>query len=289
MDLLLASTSSVIPFLLYNAEVFVGINSKVMKMLDKVSLRYLRMVLAVGSGCPIPIMFTETNTLLMSNRIWLRKLLFLRHVLTLPVGTLARDIADKQRQHNLGLFRECEPLLRDMGIQNIEDHSKYIWKKITKNFIFKKNRNDLIIMIEKKKYSKIDIEAIRNQPIQISEYFKTLSVDDSRLKFKLMSRMTPSVASNFSSSKKFRDRGLLCVGCAPPSPPHTTPGAVTDSGPQPQPANQETGSRDTENLIKMCLAYSDLRKFKSLDDAGDKEIVDFFRSVIERRAHQENS
>ena len=56
----------IIPFLLHNAETFVGISSKALKLLDKVSLRYLRLVLSVGTGCPIPILYTETNTLLMS-------------------------------------------------------------------------------------------------------------------------------------------------------------------------------------------------------------------------------
>ena len=277
----------IIPFLLHNAETFVGISSKALKLLDKVSLRYLRLVLSVGTGCPIPILFTETNTLLMSNRIWLSKLRFIRHVLTLPVGSLARDIAEKQIVHRIGLIQEVEPLLIEMGISeinSIQHYSKYQWRNMTRKFIFNKNHSDLVSMCEKKNYSKINTEAIRNKPIKVSEYFRDLSVDDSRLKFKLLSRMTPSVASNWSSSKKFRERGLLCVGCSPPS----SVTAVTGSETQAQPPTTGTGSRDSESHIEICDAYSDLRNFKSLQGAGDKVILDFFRKVIERRAQQEN-
>ena len=107
---------AVVPMLLSNAECFEKINSRTLKMLDRLQLRYLRLVLAVGTSCPIVMLLTQTASLLFSNRIWLRKCLFLFHVYSLPVGTLARDTFDIQRRLNIGLYKECEPILREFGL-----------------------------------------------------------------------------------------------------------------------------------------------------------------------------
>ena len=103
-----------------------------------------------------------------------------------------------------------------------EQYSKYTFKKELKKKIIERNRSNMISMCEKKKYSKVDLESIKNAPFQVSNYFKELNVDDSRLRFKVLSRMTPSVASNYS--RKFREKGLLCVGCV--SPPLLPPPSV---------------------------------------------------------------
>ena len=279
---------AVVPMLLYNSECFVKMNSRTLKMLERLQLKYLRLVFAVGTGCPIVMLLTQTASLFFSNRIWLRKCLFLFHVSSLPVGTLARDIFDKQRELNIVLYKECEPLLEEFGMLNFEQYSKYTWKKELKRKILLRNHQDIIAMCERENYSKVNIDTIRDAPFKVSDYFMTLNVDDSRLRFKTLSRMTPSVASNHSSSRKFREKGLLCVGCAPLSlPPSLPPGTSSDPDRQTGTERHRQGTRDTEeHIMYECSAYADLRNFESLRGAGDKQIVDFFKSVIQRRAEQ---
>ena len=97
--------------------------------------------------------------------------------------------------------------------------------------------------------------------------------------------MTPTVASSYPS--KFRKQGLLCVGCAPPLPPADSPPAASGSDSQAERQGNSRGTRDSEqHILEECWAYSDLRDFKSLRDAGDKRIVDYFRAVIQRRTEQ---
>ena len=69
-------------------------------------LKYLRLSLAVSRSCPIPMLYHQTGTLMMSNRILQRKLLILHHVATLPVSTLARDFYDTQKENNISWFGE---------------------------------------------------------------------------------------------------------------------------------------------------------------------------------------
>ena len=81
-----------------------------------------------------------------------------------------------------------------------------------------------------------------------------------------------------------------CVSPPPPPPPSglaATHSAASVTESEPGQETDRQGHRDTEeHILHECWAYSDLRNFESLKDAGDKRIVDFFRSVIERRAKQ---
>ena len=58
---------AVIPCLLHSSETWTNITRKSIKLLNKIQASYLRLVLAVGQGCPIITMYSETATLLMSN------------------------------------------------------------------------------------------------------------------------------------------------------------------------------------------------------------------------------
>ena len=83
--------TTVVPMLLTNAETFISMSSKTLKELDKAQLRFLRLVLAIGTGCPIPFLYAFTGTKLMFWRVLERKLLFVWHVANLGSDTLARE------------------------------------------------------------------------------------------------------------------------------------------------------------------------------------------------------
>ena len=73
---------AVIPMLLNNAETWQDISAKKLATLEKLQLKFLRCLLGVGTGCPIPLLYSETGVLLMEHRILQRKLMFI-HVLNL--------------------------------------------------------------------------------------------------------------------------------------------------------------------------------------------------------------
>ena len=100
---------AVLPLLMNNSGCWMEV---LKKSIEELQLMFLRCLLAVGSGCPIPILYSETGSLKMEFRILERKLLFLHHVATLPDTSLAKEIYNVQTQLNLpGLTQECHEFL----------------------------------------------------------------------------------------------------------------------------------------------------------------------------------
>ena len=127
-----------------------------------------------------------------------------------------------------------------------------------------------------KRYKKIAPNYIPPGPIVLKPYFKELRISESRLRFKIAAKMTQRVASNFKNDAKFRQAGWLCVGCPPLILPAASP---TQLLPPSLP------HIDTEEHIILCDGYSDLRE--GLDLQTDRDLVTYFRQVIERRLSNE--
>ena len=79
---------AVLPMLLYNAECWFEISPKTLDDLESIQKRFLKHLLAVGSGCPIPSLYWETGTLGIKWRILMKKLLFYHHIKCLPDSSL---------------------------------------------------------------------------------------------------------------------------------------------------------------------------------------------------------
>ena len=83
----------VIPYMLYNSEVWNNIPKEAIKLLNEFQLKFLRIILKTPQTTPIPSLLWETGTLDMVNRINQRKLNFYHHVLNLHENSLARKFA----------------------------------------------------------------------------------------------------------------------------------------------------------------------------------------------------
>ena len=92
--------------------------------------------------------------------------------------------------------------------------------------------------------------------------------------------MTPTMASNFKNDEKFRQAGWQCVGCSPV----TEPAASGTQSPTPPPGLRKIDSQ--EHLI-ICSSYADLRE--GLDLETDRDLVTYFKLVIERRLRNEDN
>ena len=175
-------------------------------LLDKCQLRFLRVTLAVGTGCPIPQLYAQTGTMMMANRILLRKLLFLWHVANLGSDTLARQTYERevrQDTNTLSLVSECKPYLAQFGITDLRNYSKYQFRRLIKSQIFQKNKREIIQMSER--YKKIDTEQLAIESFEMQPYFKTLNLAQSRLKFKLVSKICPTIASYSTGTQNLRE------------------------------------------------------------------------------------
>jgi len=115
-------------------------SNSTLQQLESLQLQFYRVLLSVGSGCPIPTLYWDTGALLMKYRILKRKLSLLHHIATLPSNTLANEIYLVQSQLQLpGLQEECKEFLIYSGVLDIRKFSKKQWKTFIGRKISEKN------------------------------------------------------------------------------------------------------------------------------------------------------
>ena len=131
------------------------------------------------------------------------------------------------------------------------------------------------------KYKKIDYDSFSKDDFKLKDYIKELPVDSARMKFKIVSHMTP-LAMNQKSVKKYRERGWVCLGCRSLSVGGGDGGDEGEEGNIPDLGEGEGAPLETDDhVINHCLAYADLRAGKQL--LRDRDIVEFYAQVLERR------
>ena len=208
---------AVIPTLLNNAECWYDVSKSTVDELELLQTRFLKHLLAVGSGCPAPILMSETGTVLMELRILQKKLLFLHHLETLPSSALAKEVLELQRMFNWpGLIQECQPFLNKFHIQKVCQYSPYQWKRLVKTNILKLNKILIIERAEKQKYKKVNLDRLKEDDFDMKPYLSSMNVHDARMRFKLASKMFPTVQMNFQSDRKFMAELWSCAGCTAP-------------------------------------------------------------------------
>ena len=92
---------SILPMLLFNAGSWMGISKKTIKILDDLFHFFCRTIFRVSVSCPIPSYYIETGSLMFSNQILQKKLLFIRHLANLPEESLGRIVIEEQIKNGL--------------------------------------------------------------------------------------------------------------------------------------------------------------------------------------------
>ena len=127
--------------------------------------------------------------------------------------------------------------------------------------ILEKNKNLLVERAKSQNYAKISILELENNDFKLKSYCKTFNLFDARLRFKIESKMTPTIRMNFQSDSEFTRLLWACPGCS-------IPGDVT-------------GARDTQNHVLICDSYAKFREGRNLN--VDEDLVSFFKAVINDR------
>ena len=118
---------AIILMLLYNCETWQCISKKTLDELEDLQLKFLRTLLSIGAGCPIPLLFSETGMLSMEFRILERKLAFLHHLHNLPNSSLAKQVLQVQTSQGLpGIFSDCKEFLAKFKIVDLNQYSKIL-------------------------------------------------------------------------------------------------------------------------------------------------------------------
>ena len=128
--------------------------------------------LTVGKACPKAMLYEQTGTMLMANRVLAMKLIFLHHIANLPRGTLARDSYEVQLEQGLpGLVSYCQPFLTEFGVSDITAFTKHQFKRLIREKMSLRNKNDLIQMAQSCKI-KIDHSTFSQSSFTMKEYFE---------------------------------------------------------------------------------------------------------------------
>ena len=157
-----------------------------------------------------------------------------------------------------------------MRADDIRTVSKGIWKSRVKKYIHDKQRKELLEDI--KRYKKLNHEELSKDRFEQKTFLKTLSLENSRMRYKVLSNVIPTVRSHFS--RKYKSRSLTCPGCTPLT---TTSTPVSSDTQEP---------KDTaDHIALVCEAYTDL-KDDDFDPDDDKMLSEFFRKVVQRRIEE---
>ena len=116
-----------------------------------------------------------------------------------------------------------------------------------------------------RKYKKIDFETFSREKFEVQQYFKELTVANSKFLFKMKSRLTARVANNFHGDRRFKAIGYQCIGCLRDKP-------ITE---------QLDLSYDTEEHITRCDSYAFLRLNNPM--STDEQVIQYFKDVISLR------
>ena len=246
---------AVIPMIMYNAETWQEIDTATVKALENMQFEFLRCLFAVGSGCPLPILLSETGSILMELRILQKKVLFLHHLEHLEDGSLAKEVYRSQTRMGLtGILSECSDFLARFGLHDLHGFSKVHFKKLVKEKIRILNKEKIIDLVKKKQYKKVKIETLNSDDFTRKEYLSNLNVSDARIKFRLSSNMLQTVKMNFQSDPSFRDSLWSCNDC---------------------------GKIDTQQHLLYCEGYKIYRQGKDLDN--DADLVRYVKSILQHR------
>ena len=245
--------AAVLPALLYNSETWVEINKSTEDTLEKLQHYFVRLLLQVPESTPKPALLSETGLLSMKYRIWTRKLIFVNTLKNMPKGTLAKDVFDEQVKRGWpGLAREASDICKELAIPNIvrEEVSKSKWEKIVKQAAIDKHEEGLKEEVQ----SKTKLEGIKDEDLKRKEYFLQKSLEDTRLLFRIRTRMV-DLKANFKNKPAFRKDGWKCEGC-----------------------NKEV---ESNGHVMHCQAYDHVREGKDL--GSDKGLVQYFKEVLKIR------
>ena len=262
--------SAIVPSLLWNSETWTNIKPKTMKVLNDIFNQFYRSILRISKGCPKVNLYWQTGSYLPQNLILKNKLNFVHHLSNLPEQCLAKEVYRIQEVSSFpSLFQEVGEHLANLGITTPEGISKRTWKQKIERYIFNRNKEDLIGMATNGK--KVNSKDLLDDSFCRKPYFYQLDIEAARYRFRISSLLVHTIRGNYSGKYRKKNEPLTCPSCRNQSNESNLNHSVI---------NNEFPT-DSQSHVLVCPAFSDLRENMDLED--DRELVEFFKSVVERR------
>ena len=247
-----------IPTLLSGAGNWLNITKAAEQKLDNLQNWFLRLILRVGPGCPLASLRWETGLLGMKLRVWVEKIMLVRHIRSLEASTIARQVYEEQKCRGWpGLVRETAAICSRLGIEDGNEVAMERWStKEYRNLVLKACRKHDEAELRDAARGQRKCQQIMEEGYGRKKYMEQKTLKEVRSLFLTRVQMQP-FAGNFSHDKKFQGSNWLCA-CG-------------------ESREEEAHLRGGE-----CPVYGDLRG-EFPDTMGDDQLDDFFTLVLERR------
>ena len=247
-----------VPSLLTGAGTWVNIGPAAERRLEALQHWFLRLVLRVGPGCPTPGLRWETGMLSMQKRIWVEKVMLVRHLRSMEEGSLASMVYKEQKEQGWpGLAKETKNICLEIGIEDCNecDILKVSAKEYRKLVLQKCKEKDEICL-RKMAEGKIKCVKIMKEPYGKKSYLSENRLNLARKIFCTRLQMQ-SFGGNFHHDNRFKKSNFLCK-C------------------------YQCEENEAHLMSGKCPIYGNLKE-KFGDLQNDRNLTDFFSAVLERR------
>ena len=200
---------ALIPSLLAGADTWLGDIQEAVKFCNTIQEFYWKTVLKVPDSCPKLALRCETFSRGIKWRIWEQKCLLLIRIQNLEEGSLAKQIYEEAENRGWpGLGKEVTDICREIQIPNINKHkvSKTVIQKAVEN----SHWEDMMSQFDHSS----KLQDIKNCDFKnIQPYFNDRNIENSRIKFKIRTKMLEKVPGNFKNKYKNAENGIQCDFC----------------------------------------------------------------------------
>ena len=244
-----------IPSLLHGAGTWTEMSRETERRLDSLQQWFLRLVLQVGQGTPLPSLYWDFTCLDMGLRVDREKLMLALHCRRLGEGALAGQVyAEQKAQGWPGLADEVRQICHKLDIEScdVTSVSKVQYRKYVTEACHSKNKERLRDGAEGKQ----KCERISKEEYVKKEYVSSEKIEDVRKMYRTRYGLL-DFAGNYSHARKFEKTNFMC--------------------------RCEKTREDERHLMSTdCPVYADIREqFFDLDD--DSQLVKYFAMVLARR------
>ena len=250
---------AIIPSLLSGAGTWFGLKEckKSVEICDNIQNYYWRVMLTVPESCPKLALRCETRMMGMKWRIWMEKVLLLLRIRGQDPSALARQVYEEGKARGWpGLGEEVAKICGEIGIPDA--NHVMVSKTQLKSAIWEHHDMD---MKEQLNHS-TKLRDIKNDDFsKMQDYFSEKSVGNTRMAFKIRSKMVEEIPENFKNKyNKNGEEGLICQYCT------------------------ETKIMSQSHCME-CSAWVEQRK--GLDLMNIMDLVTFFRRLLAERTRLE--
>ena len=200
---------ALLPSLLSGAGTWLGRIDDSVKLCNQIQKFYWRVIISVPDSCPKLALLCEPGMIDCHFRIWNEKCQLLLRIKMLDENALAKQVYRQAEENKWpGLGSEVREICKQIQIQDINKYS--ISKQEIQKAIYQAHYKAMMVLFENSK----KLKDIKNDNFEgMQSYFNDKNLKNSRMKFKIRSKMVENIPGNFKNRFKYSEKGLNCVSC----------------------------------------------------------------------------